>query len=84
MIAYIGCLRNTHTDEVELIRKLCAFEGIMVFEMPVQHLKTYYKGGRPVVVYGNEFIDVPSERRVVVYGFYAFVEHLTKHGLIRA
>ena len=33
---------------------------------------------------GNEFIDVPSDRRVVVYGFYAFVTHLLEHGLIRA
>lgn len=84
MIVYIGCLPNAHTDETELIRKVCAFEGIQVHDMPFKFMRRYYKGGRPAVVVGNEFIDVPSDRRVVVYGFYAFVTHLLEHGLIRA
>lgn len=82
MIVYVGGV--AHTDEIKLIKDVCAFEGISCFDLPREHWGKYYRGGRPAVVVGNEFIDVPTERRVVVYGFYNFVDHLVRHTMIRA
>lgn len=82
MIAYVGFVPGTYNEEADLIHKLCAFENISSYELPREHLARYYRGGKPVVVLGHQRIDYPEDRTVLV-GFYALVEHLQKHGLVR-
>lgn len=74
MIVYTRATGDDQEEELDLIRRVCAFEGVSCFELPDGYVKTHHKD-HPVVVVGNEFID-PSDRRVVLFGFYQFVQHL--------
>lgn len=89
MIVYIACPPKQHEAEVELIEKLAAFEGITVFNLwkredGMRWVRQHYKGGRPVAIIGNAFIDEESDRLHVVTGFYAFADFLREKGLTRA
>lgn len=89
MIVYIACPPKQHEAEVALIEQLATFEGLTVFNLwkredGMRWVRKHYKGGRPVVILGNAFIDEESDRRYVVTGFYAFADLLREKGLTRA
>ncbi len=89
MIVNVFCPRNICEDEVQAIKALCTMEG-HTFRVPqwnedhVSMIRRFYKGGRPAIVIGRYPPDVPEDPdRIVLFGFWALVEHIQKNGLIR-
>ncbi len=89
MIVNVFCPRNIGEDEVSAIKALCKLEG-HTFAPPLWQedhatmIKRFYKGGRPAIVIGRYPPDVPNDPdRIVLFGFWALVEHIQKNGLIR-
>ena len=88
MMVYVAGPVDRYADEFAAIKVACAVEGYSCHDMSRDYPKLarkYYRGGRLAVVIGNEFpdIEVAYPRRVVVYGFWKFVEHVLQHNLLR-
>lgn len=89
VIVNVFCPRGAYGAEVAAIQALCALEGF-TFCVPqwnedyVCMVRKFYEGGRPAVVIGRYPPDVPDDPdRVVLFGFWALIEHVQKSGLIR-
>lgn len=90
-MAYIAFIPGlVKPEEMSLIEDLLAFEGIYYFKLDIKderfkpYVLQYYKGGRPVIIITNEFIDVPTSRpREVLVGFWGLVGWFNKTGMIR-
>ena len=89
MNVYAYCPRGTYEDEMAAIKALCKLEGF-TFSLPVwtedyrSMIRRYYKGNCPAIVIGRYPPDVPEDpSRVVLYGYWAFVEYIQKNGLVR-
>lgn len=86
MIYYlITPFKTQYAYEIALIKKLCQFECIQLHECDdMKYVKKYYKGGRPAIVIGKDFIDVETQYPpTIVFGFWEFVDHLQRTGCIR-
>ncbi len=67
-------------EEIDLIRTLCQFEGIQyTVDMSLSDdVKKYYKGSSPAIVFMDE-----SNKEVIIYGFWNFVNWVIKNGYRR-
>ena len=69
-----------YAQEIDLIERLCKFEGRKFSIINPEHSDfKYYKGAHPAII-----IDIMVEDKpVVLYGFWQFAEWLMKNGMLR-
>lgn len=72
---------TSYAQELDLIERLCKYEGISFTIVYPEHIdfKIYYKGGHPAILIDIMVEDEP----VVLYGFWQFAEFLLKNGMLR-
>ena len=81
MKIYVTYAPSPYAQELDLIERLCKYEGHTFSIIYPEHVdfKTYYKGGPPAILVDIMVEDEP----VVLYGFWQRVEWLLKNGIIR-
>lgn len=82
MKVYVTYAIGPFAQEIDLIERLCEFEGhtfSMIYpENP--EFKKYYKGHRPAIVLPDIMVN---DKPVVLYGFWQFAEWQLKNGMLR-